>query len=174
MEAKQKVARVKAWKKIANSLKVPIEDGTLATNTLSNAFESIPEADAVDVGLLGPLLKAYTTAGLNNGYSPQSMRRTTHGSHRTWQRGCLVIQQEEDQPDNDRDQHFPTLEPISDLQPLMYDQLQPQSYFHAGTTPCNSYHDSPVTSSTHLRPNSPVIHPPDAFLAGHLVQQDTA
>ena len=154
MEAKQKVARVKAWKKIAKSLKTnPTQPNT---NNLDNAFESIPEADAVDIGLLGPLLKAYASIGLTNEYSPQSMRRMTSESHRTWQRGCFGMQEEDE-----GERHFPKLEPLSDHQPLMYDQLHPSHpYFHVGTTPCNSYQATP-SANERQRENSPVMFPPN-------------
>ena len=158
MEAKQKVARVKTWKKIAKCFKKEEHDITLPTNNLNNALESIPEADAVDIGLLGPLLKAYTINGLQLDCSPQPMRRMTNEAHRTWQRGTIVMEREEDYDDDD-DRHFPKLRPISNLQPLMFDQLQPtHPYFHnIGTTPENSHRTTPAFDNYGGRNSPPMI-----------------
>lgn len=149
METKQKVAKVKAWKKVAKSLEEsdPLYSTNVPKNDLSTAFDSIPEADAVDVGILGPLLQAYANIGMNN--IPLQMRGITHQSHRTWQRGCIEIMKHTRNGGSGMitsvrgdqfDHHLPRLKPVSDLQPLMYDQLPPPPYFHhIGTTPDNTY-----------------------------------
>lgn len=151
METKQKVAKVKAWKKVAKSLRMAEEEDPLCsnvpTNDLSNAFDSIPEADEVDVGILGPLLQAYANIGLNN--TPFHMRGITNQSHRTWQRGCIEIMKHTRAQDSSIgnsgrdhfDHHLPRLKPVSDFQPLMYDQLPPPPFLRhiGGTTPDNTY-----------------------------------
>ena len=172
LEAKQKVARVKSWREIAKTFKKEDKNTILPTNNLTNALESIPEADAVDVGLLGPLLKAYTSNGLKQDYSPQNMRGATNEAHRTWQRGIIGMARDQYDYDDHYDYadgphyHFPKIKPSSDLQPLMFDQLQPaHPYFrNIGTTPDNSYQTTPTSYDYGAGRNSPaVILPPNSM-----------
>ena len=152
MEAKQKVAKVRAWKNATKNIDEDQGTNQLVPNSLDKTLNSIPEAETADLGLLGPLLKAYNSARSKDGYSPHHMRGTTHESHRTWQRGSHVLQEVSDS-------HLPKLPSHSDHCPLMYDGLHPLPYFHnVGTTPDNSYWTSLINGT--FGDNAPVVHPP--------------
>ena len=67
MEAKQKVAKVRAWKNATKNIDEDQGTNQLVPNSLDKTLNSIPEAETADLGLLGPLLKAYNSARSKDG-----------------------------------------------------------------------------------------------------------
>ena len=78
--------------------------------------------------------------------SPAHVRRMTHESHKTWQRGAEAIEEEMKAKKKDS-HHFPVI-PASSRSAIMYDMMAPGSIL-------TSHVDSPLTSaSTHHTENN--------------------